>query len=342
MNTLSNRRSRIYAADAMITPADTLLYLSRSAVEAAGLGPAELIAAIERAFAAHAAGSVRVGHKGRVAVGVGHFFQTMLAALDEPPLAGMKWFGVAPDNPARGLPNVCGLILLSDIATALTIAVLEGNSITGARTAAMSAAAAKRLALPEATTASFIGCGVQARSHAVFLRHVLPRLRRAVLFGRGPASRAGFAAELREAGWQVEIADTPEAALAGAEIVVSTVPEYAGLRPFLDPARLMPGAFVAAVDLGRSWRPAGPETFDLVATDDSEQSRGLVSEGRLNAPSEFGVDLGALVAGNGLGRRSADDRIMFVFAGHALGDVAVAAAVYRRAAARRLGTALPR
>ena len=120
------------------------------------------------------------------------------------------------------------------------------------------------------------------------------------------------------------------------------MPEYAGLQPFLDPARLMPGAFVAAVDLGRSWLPAEPGTFSLVATDDAEQSRGLAAEGRLKAPSAFDVDLGALAAGKGRGRRSADDRIVFVFAGHALGDVAAAAAIYQRAVARGLGMRLPR
>jgi alanine dehydrogenase len=321
---------------------DTLLYLSRADIEACGLGPGETVAAIERAFAAYGAGKARIGHKGRVPVASGHFFQSMPALLEDPPLAGMKWFGVAPDNPARGLPNVCGLILLSDIETALPMAVLEGDWITGARTAAMSAAAARRLALPEAASAAFIGCGVQARSHAVFLRHVLPGLRRAVLFGRGAGSRDAFADELRAAGWEVAIADRPEAALEGAEIVVSTVPEYPGFKPFLDPAWLRPGAFVAAVDLGRSWLPAAPGAVDLIATDDAEQSRGLVAEGRLNAPGEFGADLAGLVSGKAAGRRSAADRIVFVFAGHALADVAAAAAVYQQAISRGLGTRLPR
>ena len=327
---------------AMSPPADSLLYLSRADIEACGLDPEGLIAAIERAFADYGAGKASIGHKGRVPVGTGHFFQSMPARLDDPPLAGMKWFGIAPDNPARGLPNVCGLILLSDIETAVPVAALDGDWITGARTAAMSAAAAKRLASPDAATAAFIGCGVQARSHAVFLRHVLPGLRRALLFGPGAGSREVFSAELRKAGWEVAVADMPEAAVGAAEIVVSTVPEYARFKPFLDPARLAPGAFVAAVDLGRSWLPAAPGAFDLVATDDAEQSRGLVAEGRLNAPSEFDVDLAGLVSGKAEGRRSPTDRTMFVFAGHALADIAAAAAVYQAALRRGLGTRLPR
>src|SRR5579884_2128960 len=123
----------------------TLLYLSRADVEAAGLGPAELIAAVEAAFAALAAGTARVGSKGRVQLGTGWFFQSLVGAHDESGLAATKWFGVSPDNPARGLPNVCAMITVNDRETGMPLAVMDGNWITGARTAAVSAAAAKRL-----------------------------------------------------------------------------------------------------------------------------------------------------------------------------------------------------
>src|SRR5690349_21727787 len=104
----------------------TLLYLSRGDVEAAGLGPAELIAAVEQAFAALAAGKARVGSKGRVPIATGHFFQSLTGTLDESGplygrLAGTKWFGVSPDNPARGLPNVSALIALNALETGLPV-----------------------------------------------------------------------------------------------------------------------------------------------------------------------------------------------------------------------------
>lgn len=321
---------------------DALLYLSRESVEACRLGPAEIIAAVERAFGAQAEGAAKVGPKGRVTLRTGHFFQTMLGTIAQPAHAGMKWFGVVPENPSRGLPNVAGLILLSDIETAMPVAVLDATWITGARTAAMTAAAAKRLALPGATTAAFIGCGVQAHAHAEYLRHVLPGLKHAAVLGRGAATRDAFARYLRDQGWQVRLVETPEDALADAEIVVSTVPEYAGWKPFLDPARLMPGGFAAAVDLGRSWLPSGYGEFDVFATDDAEQSRHLVADGRLKAPPDFAADLAALVTGAHPGRRSPQQRIAFVFAGHVLGDIAAASAVYQRALAAGLGTRLPR
>ena len=320
----------------------TLLYLSRADVEACGIGPAELIAAVERAFAALAAGQARVGSKGRVPIATGHFFQSLTGTLDESGLAGTKWFGVSPDNPARGLPNGSALIALNDRDTGLPVAVMDGNWITGARTAAVSAAGAKRLAAADAESCAFIGCGVQARSHAVYLRYVRPGLHRAAVLGRGAASRDAFAGWLRGEGWQVRLAADAEDVLEGADIAVSTVPEYEGWRAFLDPARLKPGALAIGVDLGRSWLPAGYPAFDLVATDDAEESRGLVAQGRLKAPAEFGGDLGAMLTGRHPGRRTAGERIWFVFAGHVLGDLAAAGAVYEQALARGLGTRLPR
>src|SRR5882724_8603865 len=140
--------------------------------------------------------------------------------------------------------------------------------------------------------------------------------------------RDAFAGWLRDDGWQVRLAENPDDAIADADIAVSTVPEYAGWRAFLDPARLPGGAFAAGVDLGRSWLPTGYGAFDIVATDDAEQSHRLVAEGKLKAPPKFDADIASLVTGAHPGRRSAGERVFFVFSGHVLGDLAVAAAVY--------------
>lgn len=321
--------------------ADTLLYLSSQAIEAIGLGPAELIEAVERTFAAQAAGNARIGPKAVVPITTGHSFHAMPGMVAEAGLAGMKFFGVVPGNPARGLPNVCSLVVLSDLATGLPVCVMDGGWITAVRTAAMTAVAAKRLAAPESETAAFVGCGVQAHSHARLLRHVLPRLRRAAVLGRSPVRRDAFAAALEADGWQVRLADSGEDVLRGADVAVTTVPEAPGFAPFLDPARLPAQAFIAAVDLGRSWLPAGYGEFALVATDDIAQSRNLVAEGRLKSPPDFDADLASLASGNYRGGTQGG-RTFFVFSGHVLGDLAVAGALYRRAVEQGIGTTLPR
>jgi ornithine cyclodeaminase/alanine dehydrogenase len=319
---------------------ESLLYLSSRDIEKIGLGPAELVEAIERVFAAQAKGAARPGPKAVVPVAIGHSFHAMPGTIAAEGLAGMKFFGVVPDNPARGLPNVCSLVALSDIATALPLCIMDGGWITGVRTAAMTTVAAKYLAHPDSETAAFIGCGVQARAHAQLLRQVLPELRRAAVLGRGAARRDAFVCELQAAGWEVWLASDPDDVLAGADVAVSTVPEQPGWTAFLDPALLPPHGFAAGVDLGRSWLPSGYTEFAVVATDDSTQSRALVAEGRLKAPPDFTADLAALTSGAYAERPRG--RTFFVFSGHVLGDLAVAAALYRRALELGIGVKLDR
>jgi ornithine cyclodeaminase/alanine dehydrogenase len=319
---------------------ESLLYLSSRDIDDIGLGPAALVEALERVFAAQAEGAARPGPKAVVPVAVGHSFHAMPGTIAADGMAGTKFFGVVPDNPARGLPNVCSLVALSDIATALPVCIMDGGWITGVRTAAMTAVAAKHLAHPDSGAAAFIGCGVQARAHARLLRQVLPGLRRAAVLGRGAPRRDAFVRELRQAGWEVRLASGPDDVLAGADVAVSTVPEHPGWTAFLDPALLPPHAFAAGVDLGRSWLPSRYGEFAVVATDDIAQSRALVAEGRLKAPPDFDADLAAL-AGGAYTKRS-PGRTFFVFSGHVLGDLAVAAALYRCAVVRGIGMRLPR
>jgi alanine dehydrogenase len=139
----------------------------------------------------------------------------------------------------------------------------------------------------------------------------------------------------------VRLAAGPADVLAGADIAVSTVPEHPGWTAFLDPALLPPHAFVAAVDLGRSWLPERYGEFALIATDDIAQSRALVAEGRLKSPPDFTTDLAALASGAYRGGPPSG-RTFFVFSGHVLGDLAIAAALYRQALEQGIGTRLPR
>lgn len=119
---------------------DRLLYISGAEIAALGVNPSTLRSALGRAFRVHAEGRAQVPPKLTVGIGLGHFFQSLCAA--SPPFAATKWVGIAGDNPARGLANVNGLVILSDFATGVPLAILDGNSLTVLRTAAMSALAA--------------------------------------------------------------------------------------------------------------------------------------------------------------------------------------------------------
>ncbi|MBV9595587.1 MAG: ornithine cyclodeaminase family protein, partial [Chloroflexi bacterium] len=65
----------------------------------------------------------------------------MPCAVAEPPALGAKIVSVFRDNPARGLPTVTSIYVLSDYASGAPLALMDGGYLTGVRTAAGSAVA---------------------------------------------------------------------------------------------------------------------------------------------------------------------------------------------------------
>ncbi len=83
-----------------------------------------------------------------------------------------KLVTVYHSNLERELPSHLATILLFDPETGALSAILDGRYITEARTAAVSAVSAKKLARPDSRVLAILGSGVQARSHFEALGHV--------------------------------------------------------------------------------------------------------------------------------------------------------------------------
>lgn len=318
-----------------------ILYLSSGDIAALGLGPAEAEAAVARAFRAKAGGDSWLIPKASISIAGGDVVQALVGALRSPAVTGVKWLSVRAGNAERGLPNIHGLIVLSDLETGRTRAIMDAGWITAARTAACTAIAARHLARPDSRHAGFVGCGLQARANLDALLRVLPDLAGITLFGRSAASRDGFAAHAAAAGLAVRHAATAEEAVRDMDVVVTSVPPAQGLAPFLDPRWLAPGSFVSAVDLGRSWDGAVWDgAFDLVATDDIAQSREIAAQGKLVSGGPYHAEIADLVSGRHPGRQAPAQRTCLLFAGIALADLALAAEVADRARAAGLGVML--
>ena len=80
---------------------------------------------------------------------------------------------VFPGNAAKGLETHQAVVAVFDPATGVPLAIMDGASITAARTAAGSALATRLCAREGARVLAIIGTGVQARAHA----RALPRVR---------------------------------------------------------------------------------------------------------------------------------------------------------------------
>ena len=301
----------------------SLLYLSRRDVQASAVTPREAREAVLQAFRDHAAGLNQSLPKSALDLGPGHGFQAMVAASASQQIAALKWVGMAPVAQDNALPGVNALICVSDFASGLPLAVLDGDEITLLRTAALSSLAALYMAPPTPRTIGFIGCGRQAHAHLAAFRDLYPGLTAALAFSRSRSSAERLAEAAVAGGLGAGVHDDPGELLAQSDIVISTVPGAAGLRAFLDARLMKPASFACAVDAGRSWLPETLAAFQVLATDSLAQSRAPYGvDGQPVTTVSFHTDLVQLVS---LAASSAREcRSFFCFRGFALADLAVA------------------
>ena len=157
-------------------------------------------------------------------------------------LAAIKLITYSADNPSLGLPAILGDVLVMRAATGERLALLDGPTVTGRRTAAVSLLAAERLAPRPEGPLLVIGPGVQGEAHALALADGLG-VREVWVRGRRPEAADALVDRLQAAGLDARRADDLEAALARCPLVVTATPAQAVCLA----GPLRPDAFVAAV-----------------------------------------------------------------------------------------------
>nr|WP_221382548.1 ornithine cyclodeaminase family protein [Actinoplanes polyasparticus] len=172
--------------------------------------------------------------RSRVALGGG---EVLIMPSGDDRLAGVKLVGIAPGNPARGLPRIHGTYVLFDAPTLAPRAVLDGAALTSLRTPAVSALGVDLVAPPGASKLVVFGTGPQARGHIEALRAVRP-IDSVRVIGRSHERTARFVGPIARA----EAADAD--AVADADIVACCT---TAREPLFDGRRLKPGAVVVAV-----------------------------------------------------------------------------------------------
>ncbi len=165
--------------------------------------------------------------------------------------AGVKIAGVAPANPARGLPRITGSYLLLDGPTLRPLALLDGAALTALRTPAVTAVALDVLAEPGAAHLVLFGAGPQAYGHLDALAAIRP-LERVTVVARRPGPARELVAYAEARGLTAD-AGAPDAVAAADLVVCCTT----SAEPLFDGALVPDHAAVAAVG---SHDPAGRET----------------------------------------------------------------------------------
>jgi len=322
---------------------DRLLYLSRHDVEAVNLSMAEIIGALEVAFHEKGEGRVEMPPKPGIHPGGGdNFIHAMPAYIPALRSAGIKWVSGYPENAQRGLPYISGLLILNDPDTGLPLAVMDCGWITGMRTGAATAVAAKHLARPESATVGILACGVQGRTNLAALKVLFP-LELARVFDTDTATAQGFATEMTSAlGLEISVVDNPRDAVVGCDLVVTSGPILKTPHATIQAGWLDEGAFASLVDFDSYWHPDALREVTKICTDDMSQFLFYKGEGYFQNTPAIHAELGELVTSQKPGRESPAERTMAMNLGLAMDDLAVAPLIYKRALDRKLGTWLAR
>src|SRR5271165_2440175 len=286
------------------------------------LGWDPLIAAMEAALAAFSAGRVIQPVREMLTIEEGRRYLGVMPAVAEDAM-GAKLVSFYPGNAEREVATHHAMILLFRTDSGEPLAVLDGRLITEMRTAAVSAAATKYLARPDARVLALFGSGVQAEAHL----HALQRVRdfaeirvwsRSAAHARGFAERHGIKAV------------AAEDAARDADVVVTAT---SALEPILKGAWLKPGAHVNAVGSPRpNWRELDDSAMANTLVVDSREAVLKESGDVILSRAEIYAEIGEIFAGAKAAPVSATT--VFKSVGIAIEDVATAKLVYDAACGR--------
>lgn len=266
----------------------------------------------------------------------------MPATLLDERVCGVKWVSVFPSNAPKGIQNVSGIMLLSEIETGFPVAVIDGTFVTVARTAAVGCVAAKYLAPSKVETIGIIGGGEQAKMHFTLLKHLFPSIKECRISSRKELTEDTFIKTFADITPDVKLIacrNNSFKAASGADIIVTAI---SGQSPVLKANDITKGGLYIHVG---GWEDEYGVALkaDKIVVDDWEASKHrtqticrMYKEGILTDDSIY-ANLSELVAGTKPGRTNDDEFIYFNSVGLSFIDVNFANYIYKEALIRGLG-----
>jgi ornithine cyclodeaminase/alanine dehydrogenase-like protein (mu-crystallin family) len=240
------------------------------------------------------------------------------------------------------------LVSLFDQQTVELTALIDGNRITGIRTAATAAVAIDLAAPRRPLEVAVIGSGFEAKGLLAALASIRT-IASARVFSPTPASRESFAAAFRQDhGMKIAAAESAQIAIAGADVVLCAA-RSRDESPVLRGEWLVPGMTV--VSIGSTL----PEQREV-----DEEVIGRSAFVITDMPDEVAHDTGDMIAATRAGidfrerlislsdfvsgriTRTAQDIVLYKSVGSALQDVVTAEMLLARARAQGVGTPMPR
>jgi ornithine cyclodeaminase len=288
--------------------------------------PAEVIAAMERAFVAYSRGEAVIPPVGQL-------------EFEEPPgdchikygyMKGGETFTVKIatgfwKNPEQGLPSSNGVVLVFSSRTGELLTILQDEGyLTDIRTAAAGAVAAKYLAPSTVECIGIVGAGIQARLQLEYLKEVTS-CRKVLLWARSTDRARDFHVE----SFDIEIVPTVTELAAKARLIVTTTSSRQWL---IGAGDVQPGTHITAVGAdGGGKQELEPALFGLsaiCAVDSRAQcskygDASFAIAGGWIRPENL-VEVGEAIQDENLRRRTESDITIADLTGVAVQDIAIA------------------
>src|SRR5258706_2589297 len=272
------------------------------------------------------------------------------ALLDEMPAfrpssgaLATKLVSLFPRNTDR--PTHQAVIVVFDAGNGSPLALMDGEAITAARTAAGSALATDLLARKDAATLAVLGAGVQARAHLRALTRVR-RFREIVIGARDAEKASALAREIAaETGVATRAASFADAVRAADVVCACTH----SADPVVRRDSLRPRTHVNSVGYNTAGREGDGETVAaaLVVVEARAAARAPPPRGSNDLlwpirdkpvdATPIHAELGEIVTGRPPGRADASQITLYKSVGVAVEDAAAAALVLRLARERGVG-----
>jgi ornithine cyclodeaminase len=258
---------------------------------------------------------------------------------------GAKAISVFPENHGSEFESHQGVVLLFDTEHGEPKAIIDGNSITEIRTAAVSGVATKCLARPGASVLAILGSGVQAKSHLEAML-AMREIKQVKIWSRNRQNAEKFLQSIeKQNGIRYEASHSVQDAVRTADIICTTT---AAREPVLQAKWLAPGAHINAVGASTPatreldsqailhasvfvdcYESAFHEAGEIIIP----QNEGLISKAHIRG------EIGEILLGKMPGRTKDDEITVFKSLGIAVEDIVAADYIYQKAVKSNIGLA---
>ena len=317
--------------------------MNKSDLDSLGIRISSIVDILEELFLLKAEGKTIMPPKIFFHLPGDRFYSAMASCC--PPLgyAASKWQSGDPSNPARGLPYIQGLLVVSENDTGQIVAIMDAKWVTGKRTAAASALVARYQACRNSEVLALLGCGVQGRAHLEAMCGEVTTLKFCHVYDIIPERQEAFVDELNGRFNNIQVIGTDNAknAVTEADIVVTGGPIQIDRKPTIVSNWIKPGALVITIDYDSYVTDECIDAMDIVLTDDYDQlDDARIKEGKFIGVNKIDADNAQMIANGTAIRQNEKQRILAFNLGIALEDLATASEVIRVANEQEIGILL--